>query len=366
MGESRRVLRVGAAQVAEVLLDREATLEKDVEYIRKAGEEGLDLVVFPEYHIPGGPHWYYMGDVDLGGGDLGFQEYYKALFDNAMTVPGPTTDRLCEAAREAGTAVVMGGIEKVAGTAGTMYNSQVFIDADGTLLGVRRKIVPTMTGRVFFTGGTGTDVRTFDSSIGTLSGLMCGEHTNPLLVYSVLAEGAEIHAASWPALPWREPCEPWCGIRSRYLAFAGKVPVVATTGIVTDELAATVGRPDWAGLAGASSIISPSGEYLAEPKTDGEEGLIYADVDMGERTLEKATHDILGHYNRFDIFDLTVDRRSHPRLTVLDEGDDGAAEHPDQVRVTGQSGDGGSRHETLERALQEFLVSEAASEDEPF
>lgn len=315
MGDTHQRVRLGAAQVAEVYNDREATIEKDCRFIREAGTRDIDLLVFPEFHVASSPYWYwYDDDFDR------FQQYYRVMFDNAVTVPGPATDELCEAANDAGVAVVIGVNEKEPDTAGTMYNSQLFIDANGTVLGVRRKLVPTRHERIFHTGGTGEDVTAFDSSLGTLGGLMCGEHTNPLAVYAVLAHGAEIHGAAWPAMPQpdrdQEYRERTICLRTRYLAFVGKVPTVSATGVVTDELADDVGGlPDTYADSGTSSIIAPDGTYLAGPKWTGE-GIVHADVDMGDRVEGKAYHDILGHYNRFDIFQLTVDKRSREPLVT--------------------------------------------------
>lgn len=307
--------RIGAAQLAEVYLDREATIEKDCRYIRKAGETGLDLLVFPEFHVAASPYWFQYDDSFEG-----YQEYYQALFENAVTIPGSATDALCVAAEEAGVAVVVGVNEKLPNTAGTMYNSQVFIDADGTLLGVRRKLVPTREERLYHTGGTGEDMTIFDSTVGILGGLICGEHTNPLAVYATLAQREEIHAASWPAMPQetRDPefRERHIYARTRYHAFAGKVPVASATGVVTDKLADSVGGfPDGYTDSGTSTIIGPDGRFIAGPKWEGE-GIIHADINLSDRVQEKAYHDILGHYNRFDIFDLTIQKDRHEPLTV--------------------------------------------------
>lgn len=307
--------RIGAAQLAEVYLDWEATIEKDCQYIQKAGELGLDLLVFPEFHVASSPYWFqYDNSFD------GYQEYYRALFKNAVTVPGPATDALCAAAEEAGVAVVIGVNEKLPDTAGTIYNSQVFIDIDGTLLGVRRKLVPTREERLYHTGGTGEDVTVFNTAVGTLGGLICGEHTNPLAVYATLAQQEEIHAASWPAMPQppRDTAfrERHIYARTRYHAFAGKVPVASATGVVTDELADAVGGfPDTYADSGTSTVIGPDGRFIAGPKWEGE-GIVHADINLCDRVQEKAYHDILGHYNRFDIFDLTVWKDRHEPLTI--------------------------------------------------
>jgi len=318
MGDTHETVRLGAAQVAEVYLDREATVEKDCQFVREAGDLDVDLLVFPEFHVAASPYWFqYDDDFD------GYQEYYRAMFDNAVEVPGPATDKLCAAAEESDVAIVVGVNEKKPGTSGTMYNSQAFIDADGSLLGVRRKLVPTREERLFHAGGTGEDVTGFDSSLGTLGGLICGEHTNPLAVYATLAHREELHAASWPAMPQPERGpefrERHIYARTRYHAFAGKVPVASATGVVTDELAEAIGGvPDTYADSGTSTVIAPDGEFIAGPKWE-EEGIVHAEVDMGDRVEGKAYHDVLGHYNRFDIFRLAVDKRPHDPIVTADE-----------------------------------------------
>ena len=146
-------LRLGAAQLAEVYLDTEATVEKDCAFIEEAGEEDVDLLVFPEFHL-GRPTWY---GFDPTAQDRGFPDYYRRLHEQAITIPGPEVDRIREAAAAAGTAVVLGATEKRADAPGTMYNAQVFVDADGSLLGARRKLVPTMHERLFHAPGAGED-----------------------------------------------------------------------------------------------------------------------------------------------------------------------------------------------------------------
>lgn len=319
MADTHKTIRLGAAQVAECYLDREATIEKDVEYIRRAGGLGLDLLVFPEFHVPSSPYWYKVDNT------RDREEYYKDLFDNAVMIPGPSIDRICEAAAEAGTAVVLGVNEKPSKKAGSLYNTQVFVDSDGTLLGSRRKLVPTIDERLFHTGGTGEDMRVFDSDIGTLGGLMCGEHGNPLAIYANLALGEEIHAASWTAFCPPVISDEWCdlreehvGIRTRYHALSGRVPVAAASGVMTEDLAQSIGHPDLQPGGGLSFITDTLGKYLEGPIYEGEQ-IVHGEIDMGDRVRGKATHDILGHYNRFDIFDVSIDKSSHEPIHVNNE-----------------------------------------------
>lgn len=312
MAESK--LRLGAAQVAEVFMDRDATIAKDCEYIHRAGEMDLDLLVFPEFHVSASPHWYRFSE------DADFDSYYRRLFKSSVSIPSSATETLCEAAKKAGTAVVIGVNERDERSAGSIYNSQLFIDSDGSLLGVRRKLMPTNYERLFHARGSGENVTVFDSSIGTISGMMCGEHMNCLLGFSLLGLGEEIHAASWPAYTWRdrENRENRLGVPSKYHALTGAVPTVVATGVMTEELAEAIGHPEWEPGSGTSSILSHAGEYLAGPKWEGE-GIIHADVDLEERLSSKAYMDILGHYNRFDIFSLSLNKNPDNVLSVVNE-----------------------------------------------
>ncbi|MFB6102193.1 MAG: nitrilase-related carbon-nitrogen hydrolase [Haloplanus sp.] len=315
MSESRRTLRIGAAQVAEVYLDRAATIRKDCEYVRRAGELGLDLLVFPEYHVPASPKWFRHDP------DLTFEEFYERLLAEAVTAQSPAVDRLTEAASDADCAVVIGVNWKAEPTAGTLYNAQLYIDADGSLLGVRRKLVPTLYERLVHAGGSGVDVQVFDASMGTLGGLMCGEHLNHLLAFALLAQGQELHAASWPRYVGydREALQRLIGVRTRFHAEAGKVPTALAMGTVTDDLADAIGDPSLSEGPSLSAVVGPTGEYLAGPQFDGE-GIVHAAVDLTDRAHEQSHHDITGHYNRFDIFDLHVDRGAQTPLSFDDEG----------------------------------------------
>jgi nitrilase len=314
MSGTSRTVDVGAAQVAEVYLDREATIRKDCEYIRRAGELGLDLLVFPEYHVPASPKWFRHDP------DRTFEEYYERLLAEAVTAPSPAVDRLTEAAEAADCAVVIGVNWKAERTAGTLYNAQLYVDADGSFLGVRRKLVPTLYERLVHAGGSGVDVRVFESSIGTLGGMMCGEHLNHLLAFALMAQGQELHAASWPRYVGydRESLERLIGVRTRFHAEAAKVPTALAMGTVTDDLAAAIGDPALSEGPSLSAVVGPTGEYLAGPKFDGE-GIVHATVDLSERAREHSHHDLTGHYNRFDIFDLHVDRDARTPLTFDDE-----------------------------------------------
>ena len=137
MGDKLPTVRVAAIQAAPVFLDREATTEKAVKFIREAGAGGAKLVGFPEGFIPGHPLWHHFLSASSGRS----RQLATQLFLNSVEVPSPTTARLCNAARDAGIYVVIGFCERMPGKTGTMYNSQLFLSPAGEIIGKRQKIV---------------------------------------------------------------------------------------------------------------------------------------------------------------------------------------------------------------------------------
>ena len=339
MSDKLQTIRLGAVQAASVFLDREATVEKACRLIREAGENGADVIGFPEGFIPAHPTWY--GFVPASGersAGLG-----RRLFQNAVEIPGPATDRLAAACREARVTAVVGVCEKRPGTAGTLYNTQLFIGSDGRLMGKHQKLMPTVGERLVHTGGWGDTLKAYAAPFGMVSGLICGENSNPLAMYVMLAMNTVVHVASWP--PHFGPTSNMAqAIRaaSTGLALALGCFVINSPGVVSDaaiEVCALTNE-DRAFLErcrgeGAASIIGPRGEMRAGPMSAGE-GILYADVDLNEVLDAKMIHDFAGHYNRFDIFSLTVDRRVRPPISYGGETADandgnGAAASPLRV-----------------------------------
>lgn len=320
MGDSFPKLRAAVAQAAPLYLDREATIAKACRIIEEAGDNGAKVIAFPECFVPAFPDWF---------------RFYPAahpvcmrsnleLFKNAVVVPSAATEELGRAARKAGTYVVMGIDEKEANSYGTMYNTLLFFGPGGELLGKRRKIVPTLTERLVHTGGDGSTMRVFQTPYGGLSGLICGENTNSLAKFTMFAGGAVIHAAAWPAFGLKSELGMFdaIDIRVRAIAYEGKIFVLSTTGIFSEEMKDALEldqaiRSSFANDGGHSSIIGPGGRIITAP--DSGERILYADLDLEEVVAGKFLHDVTGHYNRFDIFNLTVDRRTRSRLRTIDD-----------------------------------------------
>lgn len=310
MGDVYPTIRLAAVQAAPVFLDREATVELACRLILEAGANGADIVGFPEGFVPAHPVWFHFhpatSPVSMA--------FSRELFANAVTVPGPATDRLGEAARAAGTDVVIGICEKEASSKGSMFNSQLVISRDGSIAGVRRKLVPTVGERIVHSAGAGDSVRVFGAGAATVAALMCGENSNPLLTYALGALGSTVHVAAWPSFfNQAADLQAIADIACRAIAYQNSAFVISSiAGIGSDMLERLPATDDdrehlrTAARRGGSAIYAPGGTILAGPLPGGD-GIVYADADLGRIVPRKIVHDYAGDYNRFDIFQLLVD-----------------------------------------------------------
>lgn len=336
-------IRVAAVQAAPVFLNREATVEKACRLIREAGAGGAKVVGFPEGFIPGHPLWYHFHPATSPES----RRLATELFKNSVEIPSPATDALVEAARECGAYVVMGLCEKRPGTLGTMFNSQLFIGPGGQILGKHQKLVPTSGERLVHTGGGGDTLRVFETAYGKVSGLICGENSNPLAIFALIAEGTAIHVASWPNAPGRTalPRSERGIMTGRALAFMAKAFVINACGAMSDEMRRVLAytpedRPFLANpeLSGGSSIIGPDSKVIAGPMGP-EEGILYADIDLEECVRGKLAHDFAGHYNRADVFTLLLNDRAPEIFRRLSATEEGTPAVPPKLAVHGEEED---------------------------
>ncbi len=315
MGDTFPKLKVAAVQAAPVLLDREATVAKACRLIEEAGDSGALVIGFPECYIPAHPYWY---DFYVATDPI-CNSFNLELFKNAVVVPSSATEVLGRAARRANAYVVMGIAEKEAGSYGTLYNTQLFFGPDGTLLGKHRKLVPTIWERMVHTGGDGSTLGTYDTPFGRLSGLICGENINSLARTALLLEGEVVHVASWPAFGSQgyERQFNSMDIRMRYYAYEGRIFVISVASVWSNEMKDVLkldshARARLIGKGGHSGILNPIGDYIAGPQDEGET-ILYADLDLEQVTKGKILHDVTGHYQRFDVFSLRVNRQAYGR-----------------------------------------------------
>ncbi|MBM3668520.1 MAG: carbon-nitrogen hydrolase family protein [Actinobacteria bacterium] len=312
--------RAAAVQAAPVFLDTDATIAKACSLIAEAGAGGAGLVVFPEVFVPGYPYWNWTMTPIAG------SPWFERLFKAAVDIPGPHIDRLCAAARDAGAFVVMGVNERDPYSMGTLYNTLVFISDRGEVLGTHRKLVPTWAEKLTWAGGDGSSLRVYDTEIGRLGGLACGENTNTLARFALLAQGENVHTANYIALPTApEDYDMVEAIKVRAMAhsFEGKVFTIVSCSALTPEIVDAVAhdadsrrmleRPHSA----VSCIVGPDGRLMSDALID-EEGIVYADIDLNRCIQPKQMHDIIGHYNRFDVFSLRLNRRPQAAVEFED------------------------------------------------
>jgi nitrilase len=335
--------KAAAIQAAPVFLDAERTAQKAAALIREAAALGARLVAFPEVFIPGYPYWNWITDPVTG------SAWFEKLVRASVLVPGPEIGLVCNAARETGTYVVMGVNERSPISLGVLYNTLVFIGADGRILGKHRKLVPTWAEKLTWTGGDGSSLRVYETELGRLGGLACGENTNTLARFTLLAQGELLHVASYISLPVAPPDYDMAeAIRLRAAAhsFEGKVFTIVSCSTVSEEIIAAMSsiRPDARTLLTRSSsafsgVIGPDGRVVGSSLID-EDGIVCVEVDPGRCIQPKQMHDIIGHYNRFDIFNLQVNRRAHEPVQWSSAADEQLPNRSDRPVIQHDHGDG--------------------------
>jgi aliphatic nitrilase len=319
--------KAAAAHIAPVFLDRDATVDKACDVIREAARHGASLVVFPEGYIPGFPVWAALR------APIHNHALFVKLAENALVLPGPQLAKLCEAARRNRVLVSMGLSERSDASVGCLWNTNLLIGDDGRVLNHHRKIVPTFYEKLIWANGDGAGLRVCDTRIGRIGALICGENTNPLARYALMAQGEQVHVSSYPPVwPTRDPREGGnydlasaIRIRAGAHSFEAKVFNIVASSFLDDrarrELAAL--GPDVTQILertprGISVVTGPSGEPVSDIMQDSE-GLLYQDIDINQCVEPKQFHDVVGYYNRFDIFDLKVNRRRLTPATFIDD-----------------------------------------------
>ncbi len=305
-------LKVGAVQWAPVYHDLAGATDRAIDAIAAAGADNIQLLVFPETWLAGYPYW--------AGGSLRepvFNLARRVFQDSAVTVPGPEIQRIAEAAGQHKVAVVLGVNER---GGSSIYNSQVFINENGQLLGHHRKLVPTATERLVHGRGDGSDLLSHEMAGLPVSGLICFEHQMAPARYLLNSHGVQVHAASWPGHRFLDPI---IDASCRQLAHENACFVVVAREIMdkaslpSDFPVSDGDDSQWA-MAGGSSIIGPDGSYLVGPVFD-DELLVTAELNLRHIDDAKWLIDGVGHYARPDVFQLSWNR--HPKPPVVESGE---------------------------------------------
>ncbi|OKP00258.1 carbon-nitrogen hydrolase family protein [Xenorhabdus eapokensis] len=313
--------KAAAVQAAPIFLDTEATVDLVCRLIQEAAEKGASLVAFPEVFVSGYPYWNWVMNPIQG------SPWFEKLCKSAIEVPGPEINKIARAAARHHINVVIGVNERTPHGIATLYNTLVTISDEGNILGRHRKLVPTWAEKLTWANGDAASLKVHDTRIGPLGVLACGENTNTLARFSLLSQGELVHVASYISLPVAPPDYDMAeAIRLRASAhcFEGKVFTLVSCSTISPEIvkAMSASHPEAEALLARSNsaftgIIGPDGRVMGDPLID-KEGIVYAQIDLNRCIQPRQMHDITGHYNRFDIFDLKVNRRPMKAIRFTD------------------------------------------------
>ena len=321
--------KAAACHTAPVFLDSARTIDKATSLIEEAAGNGASLIAFPESFVPGFPIWAALRAPILN------HDFFLALAGEAIRLDGPEIGRIRAAARRHGVHVSLGFTEGTDASVGCLWNSNVLIGPDGAVLNLHRKLVPTFFEKLIWANGDARGLRVVQTELGRIGMLICGENTNPLSRFALMAEGEQVHISTYPPCwPTRPPAESGgydlrraIEIRAGAHAFEAKVFNIVSSAFTDQSLKDRVGLADKAVLdvierspQSVSMILDPTGAVIGEPLS-GREGIVYAEIDTALSVEPKQFHDVVGYYNRFDIFDLRVDRSKRDPARFADSDD---------------------------------------------
>jgi nitrilase len=318
--------QAAACHASSVFLDAEKTADKACDLIAEAARHGASLIVFPEAYIPGFPIWAALRAPIYN------HQFFRALVAQAQKLEGAALQKVRIAARRHGMHVSIGFTEGTETSVGCVWNSNALIGPDGSILNRHRKLVPTFYEKLIWSNGDARGLRVTETKLGRLGMLICGENTNPLARYALMAEGEQVHMSSYPPIwPTRPPDQAGrydlrraIEIRAASQAFEAKVFNIVASGFVDIAMRDAVGQADSKTLEiidcsprAVSLVLGPAGELVSDMLCD-QEGIVYAEIDVEQCVEPKQFHDVVGYYNRFDIFRLNIDRSARDPAYFVD------------------------------------------------
>lgn len=319
MKENEEELTIGLAQIAPIWLDRHRTTEKIIDYIKKAAKKDCQLVCFGEALLPGYPFWIELTD----GAKFNSKEqkqWHAHYMDQAVNIEAGHLDSICKVCAENKIAIVLGCIEIASDRGGhSLYASAVYIDENGSIQSVHRKLMPTYEERLSWSPGDGHGLRVHPIGKFTVGALNCWENWMPLVRSALYGMGEDLHIAIWPG------GEHNTHDITRFIAKESRSYVVSVSGLLRPE---DIGDhiPNYELIRekahliranGASCVASPDGEWLMEPVLDKED-LFVVTINHSMVREERQNFDLSGHYSRPDVTQLTVNRQRQNTLNIID------------------------------------------------
>ncbi|MEM7483653.1 MAG: carbon-nitrogen hydrolase family protein [Bacteroidota bacterium] len=314
------LLKVAMAQIAPVWLDKLATLEKIENSIEEAAKNGAELIVFGEAFLPGYPFW--LAHTEGAAWDLKVNKELHAHYArNSIQIEAGELDAICKIAKEKNIAIYLGMMERAKDRGGhSLYCSLVYINQNGEIKSVHRKLQPTYDERLTWAPGDGNGLKVHELKQFTVGGLNCWENWMPLPRTALYGQGENLHVAVWPG-----------GLHNtkditRFIARESRSFVVSVSSLMkttdfpkaTPHLDKILEKAPDVLANGGSAIAGPDGEWLIAPIID-EEGLIYETLDFNRVYEERQNFDPVGHYSRPDVTKLIVNRERQSTVEFEDE-----------------------------------------------
>jgi len=306
--------KVAVVQAESEVINKEKGIKKTIRLIEEAGEENAKIIVFPEAFIPAYPRGMSFGTVVGSRSNQGRKDFHE-YWSHAIPVPGPETEELGKAAKQAGAYVVIGVIERDSESSeGTLYCTALFFGPDGELLGKHRKLKPTGSERLIWGEGDGSTMPVFETPYGRIGSLICWENYMPLARAAMYNKGVQIYIA-----PTADARDTWFA-SMRHIAAEGRCFVLSCNQYSTkDSYPEHIRkREEFESLPnelsrGGSCIVDPLGEFMVEP-VFGEETILYADLNLGQIAEAQFDFDGVGHYSRPDVFQLVVNEEKQENV----------------------------------------------------
>lgn len=314
--------KVAVIQAAPVFLDLEKSIDKAIGLIAEASDKGAKLIAFPETWLPGYPWWIWVDSPAFG------MRFVQQYHENSLVYGSEQAERIQNAAKDHKISVFMGISEK---EAGSLYMGQWLIDSNGNSVIQRRKLKPTHVERSVFGEGDGSDLIVKETDLGNIGGLCCWEHIQPLSKYAMYSQNEQVHIAAWPSFSVYRGAANALGAEvnnaaSQIYAVEGSCYVLAPCATISKEMIELLNGEDPVKNqlllegGGFSVIYGPDGSLLADRIPEGEEGILYADIDLGAIALSKSVADPTGHYSRADVTQLVFNNKpQRPVVNTFDE-----------------------------------------------
>lgn len=304
MRDLKETCKLAVVQAAPVMFDKAACVEKAVKLIREAAGQRAELIVFPELFIPGYPYGMTYG-FTVGSRNAGGRKDWKGYYDNSILVPGPETERIAQAAKEAHAYVSMGVSERDARSA-TLYNSNIIVSPEGELLTNHRKLKPTGAERVVWGDANQDYFPMAETPWGPMASMICWESYMPLARVALYQKGLTLYIS-----PNTNDNEEWQST-IRHIAIEGHCYFINCDMYFTKDMypkdlhcPEELARLHEIVCRGGSCVVDPYGHYVTEPVWD-REAILYADLDMNKVPASRMEFDACGHYSRPDVLELIV------------------------------------------------------------